>query len=178
MRAQEISVLLQVHGPVSTPTRRNIRGRILESAWIMEWEYSQGGTYLPETVVSCRREYLGDSSDDNRSYRGWRPPDRGRYPNQNGRPPDRGRYPNRDRRPPRGGGPPNGGGPPDGGGSHDGGGPPDGKGGPLGPPSGQGPPGPEGPPRPVRPVIVQTPHITLDTSALEGTFNTVGQSML
>ena len=30
----------------------------------------------------------------------------------------------------------------------------------------------------MRPVIVQTPHITLDTSALEGTFNTVGQSML
>ena len=36
----------------------------------------------------------------------------------------------------------------------------------------------QGPPGPVRPVIVQTPHITLDTSALEGTFNTVGQSML
>ena len=30
----------------------------------------------------------------------------------------------------------------------------------------------------MRPVIVQTPHIMLDTSALEGTFNTVGQSML
>ena len=32
--------------------------------------------------------------------------------------------------------------------------------------------------RPVRPVIVQTPHITLDTSTLEGTFDSVGQSML
>ena len=72
----------------------------------------------------------------------------------------------------------------------DGGGPPDGgrplmvedplmeMGEPPGPPSGQGPPGPKGPPRPVRPVIMQTPHITLDTSALQGTFNTVGQSML
>ena len=30
----------------------------------------------------------------------------------------------------------------------------------------------------MRRVIVQTPHITLDTSALEGTFDTVGQSML
>ena len=30
----------------------------------------------------------------------------------------------------------------------------------------------------MRPVIVQTPHITLDTSALEGTFDTVGQFML
>ena len=45
-------------------------------------------------------------------------------------------------------------------------------------PSGQGPPGPQGPPRPVRPVIVQTPHITLDTSTLEGTFDSVRQSML
>ena len=30
----------------------------------------------------------------------------------------------------------------------------------------------------MRPVIVQMPHIMLDTSALEGTFDTVGQSML
>ena len=30
----------------------------------------------------------------------------------------------------------------------------------------------------MEPAIVQTPHITLDTSALEGTFDTVGQSML
>ena len=101
--------------------------RISESARIMEWEYSQDGTYLPGTSVSCRREYLGDSSNDNRSYQGQRPPERGRYPNQNGRPPDRGRYPDRDRRPPRRGGYP-GGGPPDGGG------PPNGNGGPLDPP--------------------------------------------
>ena len=30
----------------------------------------------------------------------------------------------------------------------------------------------------MRPAIVQIPHITLDTFPLEGTFNTVGQSML
>ena len=30
----------------------------------------------------------------------------------------------------------------------------------------------------MRPVIVQTPHMKLDTSALEDTFDTVGQSML
>ena len=30
----------------------------------------------------------------------------------------------------------------------------------------------------MRPVIVQTPQITLDTTALENTFDTVGQSML
>ena len=45
-------------------------------------------------------------------------------------------------------------------------------------PSGQELPGPQGPSRPVRPVIVQAPHITLDTSALEGTFDSVAQSML
>ena len=33
-------------------------------------------------------------------------------------------------------------------------------------------------PGPVRPVIVQTPQVTLDTSALENTFDSVGQSML
>ena len=51
VRAQEISVLPQVDRLVSAPTRGNIRGRILESARIMEWEYSQDGTYLPETSV-------------------------------------------------------------------------------------------------------------------------------
>ena len=109
VRAQEVSVLLQVDGPVSTPMRGNVRGRISESARIMEWEYSQDGTYLLGTSVSCRREYLGDSSNDNRSYRGQRPPERRRYPNQNGRLPDRGRYPDRNRRPPRRGGYPEGG---------------------------------------------------------------------
>ena len=56
----------------------------------------------------------------------------------------------------------------------DGGGPP----GDGGPPGGQGPPGSQGPPGPVRPIIVQTPQVTLDTSALENTFDSVGQSML
>ena len=177
VRAQEISILPQVDGPISAPTREYTRGRISESARIMEWEYSQGGTYIQGAPITQRRENLQDNSDDSRSHRGWRPPERGRYPNQNGRLPDRGRYPDRNRRPPRRGGYP-GGGPPDGGGPSDDGGPPDGKGGPPGPPSGQGPPGPQGPPRQVKPVIVQTPHITLDTSALEVTFDTVGQSKL
>ena len=42
----------------------------------------------------------------------------------------------------------------------------------------QGPPGPPGPPGPVHPIIVQQPQVTLDTTALENTFGTVGQSML
>ena len=68
--------------------------------------------------------------------------------------------------------------PPDGdGGPPDGGGPP-GDGGSPGPPGGKGPPDPQGPPGPVRPIIVQTPQVTLDTSALENTFDSVEQSML
>ena len=57
-------------------------------------------------------------------------------------------------------------------------GPPNGDGGSPGPPSGQVCPGHQGPPGPVRPVIVQTPQVTLDTSALENTFNSVGHSIL
>ena len=49
---------------------------------------------------------------------------------------------------------------------------------PLDPPSGQGPPGPQGSPQPVRPIIVQTPQVMLETSALENTFGSVEQSML
>ena len=45
-------------------------------------------------------------------------------------------------------------------------------------PGRQGPPGPTGPPGPVHPIIVQQPQVTLDTTALESTFGTVGQSML
>ena len=41
-----------------------------------------------------------------------------------------------------------------------------------------GPPGPPGPPGPVRPILVQQPQVTLDMTALENTFGTVGQSML
>ena len=147
-------------------------------------EYSQGGTYIQVASISQRREYLGESIDDDnvtrRQYRDWRPPERGIYPSQSGRPPDqrgypdrgtpRRGYPNRDGRPPRRGGYP-GGGPPDGGG------PPGDRGHP-GPLSGQGPPGPQGPPQPVRPIIVQTPQVTLDTSALENTFDSVGHFML
>ena len=56
-------------------------------------------------------------------------------------------------------------------------GPPDG-GEPPGTPGGQGPPGPQRPPGPMRPIIVQTPQVTLDTTALENTLDTVGQSMM
>ena len=73
--------------------------------------------------------------------------------------------------------PPNDGGPPDGGGPPDDGGPPENEK-PLRRPGRQGPLGPPGPPGPVHPIIVQQPQVTLDTTTLENTFGTVGQSML
>ena len=73
VRVQEISILPQVDGPMSVPTREYTRGRLSESARIMEREYSQGGTYIQGATITQRREYLGDSSDDNRSHRGWSP---------------------------------------------------------------------------------------------------------
>ena len=66
---------------------------------------------------------------------------------------------------------------PDDGGPPDDGRPP-GNGRPPRRPRGQGPPGPPGPPGPVHPIIVQQPQVTLDTTSLENTFGTVGQSML
>ena len=46
MRAQEISILLQVDGSVSVPARDYARGRVSDSTRFVEWEYSQGGTYI------------------------------------------------------------------------------------------------------------------------------------
>ena len=89
----------------------------------VEQDCPHDGAYLQGTSTSNRREYPGDSSNDNWSYRSER------YLNQRGRLPDEGGYPNRERRPPRrgrlqdDGGPPDGVGPPDGGGPSDGGGP-------------------------------------------------------
>ena len=57
--------------------------------------YPSDGNYLQGVSTSNRREYLGNSSDDNRYYRGQR------HPNERGRLPEEGRYPNRDGRPPR-----------------------------------------------------------------------------
>ena len=96
--------------------------------------YLQGGS------ISQRREYPGESSDDEnvnrRPYKDRRPPARGRYPSQSGMPPDQRGYPTRNGRPLRRGGypergPPDGGGPPNVDGGPPGGGPPNGDGGPL-----------------------------------------------
>ena len=118
--------------------------------------------------------------------RGGRPPnrdnDQGRgYLRKGGPSNDRG--PPNNGEPPDDGGPPNDGGPPDDEEPPDDRGPPDdggfpGNGRPPRRPRRQGLPGPPGPPGPVCPIIVQQPQVTLDTTALENTFGTVGQSML
>ena len=119
-RAQKISILPQLDGPVSLPIRDPIGRRVPEDTRFAGQEYSQGDTYIQGASILQRREYPGESSDDDninrRPYRDWRPPERGRYLSQSGRPPDRKGYPNKDGRlPGRGacpeGGPPDGGGP-------------------------------------------------------------------
>ena len=150
-------------------------GRFLDQA---ERDPSQGGTYVQRASMIRRREYPGGDSDRDdyrRPHRDQRHPDRGGHPNRGGIPPDRGGHPgggppDRDRRPPRRGYP-NGGGRSSGRGGYPGGGPP-------GSPGAQGPPGLQGPPGPMRPIIVQTPQVTLDTTTLENMFDTVGQSMM
>ena len=98
-RAQEILIMPQLDGPISLPTRDPIRRRVQEESRFEEQEYSQGGTYVQGASISQRREYPGESSDndnvDRRPYRDRRPPERGRYPSQSGRPPDQRRYPDR-----------------------------------------------------------------------------------
>ena len=117
-----------------------------------------------------------DSHDDRRPHDGRRPSGRRRYQDRSGRSLDRGN--NHDIGYSRRGRPPDGnGGPPDDGGPSDDGGPPRNGWNPRHP-GRWGPPGLPGPPGPVRPIIVQQPQVTLDTTALENTFGTVSQSML
>ena len=145
--------------------------------------YQHEGIHPPRMCAANRRD-SSDGSDNNRFSR-----ERG-HANKRGRPPERERYPSQDRRPPIRGGPPdrgglpNRGGPPDRGGHPDNGGPPDdggssdGNGGPPRCPNRRGAPGPRGPPGPVRPVLIQQLQVVLDTTALENTFDNMGQSML
>ena len=169
----------QLECPVSVRSRSG--RRMSENARIEQESFQR-------ITTSHRREYLGESSDDahsdRRTYGDQRPLEGGRCHGQHGRPSDRRRYEDggysRKGYVNRGGGPPDDGAPPDDGGPTGDGRPPN-DGGPPGNgryPRYPGRGGPPGPPGPVRPVIVQTPQVTLDTTALENTFDTMGQSML
>ena len=181
-----MDMIPQLDGPTSVRTRR----RLSENTRI-EQDTIQRTTVIPRGGYPDESD--SDSHDNRRHHDGQRPSGRRRYPDRSGRPLDR--RDNHDRgysrrgRPPDDGGPPDNGEPPDDGGPPDDGEPPD-DGGPSDDgepprngrnprcPGRQGPPGPPGPPGPVRPIIVQQPQVTLDTTALENTFGTVGQSML
>ena len=127
------------------------------------------------TMIEDCMKIIDPMKEEDIKVKMGRPPDRRRYqeggysrrgyPNQEGTPSGRGRPPDGRGRPPDNGGTPDNGGPPDDGGPPNDGGPP-GNGWNTRYPGGQGPPGPQGPPRPVRPVIVQMPQVTLDTTAL------------
>ena len=91
MRMQEISTIPQLDKPGCLPMKDPIGRRIQKISRSVEQESSQGGTYVQRASAPRRREYpRGDSEDDGsrRLHRDWRPPDKGRYPNQDGRPPD------------------------------------------------------------------------------------------
>ena len=51
-RAQKISVIPQLDGPMSLPTRDPIRRRVPKDTGYEGQEYSQGGTYLQEASIS------------------------------------------------------------------------------------------------------------------------------
>ena len=180
MRTHTTDVIPQLDGPTSGHMRRR-----------SEQEFIQRTTMIPGGGYSNVSD--SDSWDNRRPQDGQRPSGGRRYHGRSGRLLDRGN--NHDRGNSRRGGPPDDGGPPmledhlmmenclmmegplmmedplimeD----------------PLGMEEiqdvleDQDLQAPPGPPGPVRPVIVQQPLVTLDTTALENTFGTVGQSML
>ena len=194
VRSHDIEGISSIH-PVDRSIASGVRQIVLDDRGSGP-SYQRAGVHLPRTSTANRRD-SSDSDDNDRFCRG-----RG-YANERGRDPERERYPSRDRRPPRqrvpssgrppnrshrgpsdGGGLPSGRGPPDDGEPpHDGGSPGDGgsssgNGGPPRHPNRRGTPGPRGPPRPVRPVLIQQPQVVFDTTALENTFDNMGQSML
>ena len=69
MRAQEISIMPQFDGPASLPTRDPIGRRVQEDSRFEGREYSQGGTYVQGASIPRRREYPGESSDDDNDNR-------------------------------------------------------------------------------------------------------------
>ena len=62
--AQEISIIPQLDGPTSLPTKDPIGRRAQEDSRLAGQEYSQGGTYVQGASIPRRREYPEESSDD------------------------------------------------------------------------------------------------------------------
>ena len=72
VRSQELGmeenlVIPQMDGPSSIPSRDQ---RVIPEHVGIGQNYPCEGIYLQGTSTSNRRKYPGDSSDDNRSYRG------------------------------------------------------------------------------------------------------------
>ena len=89
MWAQEVSTIPHLDGPRSIPMRDPIGRWIHGVSRPVKQDSSQGDTYVQRASTTRRREYQGEDGDNDgsrRSHRDWRPPDRGRYPNQGGRP--------------------------------------------------------------------------------------------
>ena len=91
MQAQEISIIPQLDGPGCLPVRDPFGRWMHGVSRSVELDPSQEGTYVQRTSATIRREYPGGDGNNvgsRRPHRVWRPPDRGKYPNQGGRPPD------------------------------------------------------------------------------------------
>ena len=90
VRTQEIDLQeIPVIPPVERLTSSRDRRMTSENVRI-EQNYPCEETCPQGSSTSNRRNYPEDSSEDNRSYRGQRPPNERRYPNRDRRPPRRG----------------------------------------------------------------------------------------
>ena len=56
--------MLQLDGMASLSMRGPIGRRVQEDSRLVGQEYSQGGTYVKEASMPRRREYPGESSND------------------------------------------------------------------------------------------------------------------
>ena len=65
MQAQEVSAIPKLDGPISLPMRDPAGGQMDGFSGWVEWDPSQGGTYVQRAPTTRRREYLGGDSDSN-----------------------------------------------------------------------------------------------------------------
>ena len=65
MRAQEVSAIPQLDGPISLPMRNHTRERVGGFSSQVGQDSSQGGTYMWRTSPTRKREYSGGDRDSN-----------------------------------------------------------------------------------------------------------------